>query len=155
MLADRASSSVGFQQNSSVGCQLLYNGAYVSTAVSPLKSGRAVRITRTPDVTGVAGPSTPLGVPVAFSLGAAYPNPLRGTTTIRFGLPKESQVRLEVYNIAGQRVKTLTQGKLGAGYHQVSWTGKNESGQKVAAGVYLVRMATPEFNATRKMTVLR
>jgi len=106
--------------------------------------------------TGVAGgPSTPLELPVAFSLGAAYPNPLRGTTTIRFGLPKESQVRVEVYNIAGQRVKTLASGKLGAGYHQVSWKGANEAGQKVSAGVYLVRMVTPEFTGTRKMTVLR
>jgi flagellar hook assembly protein FlgD len=64
-------------------------------------------------------------------------------------------VRVEVYNIAGQRVKTLADGKLGAGYHQVTWKGANDNGLKVAAGVYLVRMVTPEFNATRKMTVIR
>jgi hypothetical protein len=156
MLADRGSSSVGFQQNSTVGCQLLQDGAYASTVVSPLKAGRAIRITRTPEVTGVSGgPGAPLGNPTAFSLGAAWPNPVRGSTTISFGLPKESQVRVEVYNITGQRVKSLVNGKLGAGYHRVSWKGQSDSGQKVAAGIYLVRMVTPEFTGTRKMTVLR
>jgi hypothetical protein len=156
MLADRGSSSVGFQQNSTVGCQLLQDGAYASTAVSPLKAGRAIRITRTPEVTGVGGgPGAPLGNPTVFSLGASYPNPVRSSTTISFGLPRESQVRVEVYNITGQRVKSLVNGKLGAGYHRVSWKGQSDSGQKVAAGVYLVRMVTPEFTGTRKMTVLR
>ena len=163
MLADRASSSVGFQQNSSVGCQLLYNGAYASTAVSPLKSGRAVRITRTPDVTGVAGPSTdstsliacPLGNPTAFSLGAAYPNPLRGTTTIRFGLPRETKMELGVYNIVGQKVATLASGVRPAGYHTVRWDGRSDAGQKVSGGVYFYRLTTPEYTGTKRLVMLR
>jgi flagellar hook assembly protein FlgD len=80
---------------------------------------------------------------------------VRTSTTIKFGLPKDSDVRIEVFNIAGQKVKTLASGKLNAGYHTVTWKGANDNGQKVAAGVYLVRMVTPEFTGTRKMTVLR
>jgi hypothetical protein len=163
MLADRASSSVGFQQNSSVGCQLLQDGAYATTAISPLKSGRAVRITRTPDVTGVAGPSTdsasliacPLGNPTAFSLGAAYPNPLRGTTTIKFGLPRETKVELGVYNIVGQKVATLASGVRPAGYHTVRWDGRSDAGQKVSGGVYFYRLTTPDYTGTKRLVMLR
>ncbi len=105
--------------------------------------------------TGVEGEPAASAKPTVFSLANNYPNPVRTNTTIKFGLPKESQVRVEVYNIAGQRVKTLANGKLAAGYHQITWKGQSDNGQKVAAGVYLVRMVTPEFNATRKMTVIR
>lgn len=105
--------------------------------------------------TGVEGNPVASAKPTVFSLANNYPNPVRSNTTIKFGLPKESQVRVEVYNVAGQRVKTLANGRLNAGYHQITWRGANEDGQKVAAGVYLVRMVTPEFNATRKMTVIR
>ncbi len=105
--------------------------------------------------TGVEGGPTAEAKPTVFSLANNYPNPVRSYTTIKFGLPKESDVRIEVYNIAGQKVKTLANGKLNAGYHQVTWRGQNDNGQKVSAGVYLVRMVTPEFTDTRKMTVLR
>jgi hypothetical protein len=105
--------------------------------------------------TGVEGNPAADAKPTVFSLASNYPNPVRTSTTIKFGLPKDSDVRIEVFNIAGQKVKTLASGKLNAGYHTVNWRGANENGQKVAAGVYLVRMVTPEFTGTRKMTVLR
>lgn len=105
--------------------------------------------------TGVEGSPTTQTLPTRFELGANYPNPVRSSTTIKFGLPKDSDVRIEVYNIAGQKVKTLASGKLNAGYHQITWRGQSDNGQKVAAGVYLVRMVTPEFTETRKMTVIR
>ncbi len=146
--------SVGFQQNGTVGCQLYYDGAVASTFLG-MHSQKAVRITRTPEATGVSGEPQAQAVPASFSLGAAYPNPLRGSTTISFGLPKDSKVELGVYNIVGQRVATLAQGVLPAGRHSVTWNGRSADGQKVAAGVYLVRMATPEFSGTRKLTVLR
>ena len=156
MLADRSSASVGFQQNSTVGCQLLFDGAYAPTAVSPLKSGRAIRITRTPEVTGVGGePSTPLGNPVVFSLGAACPNPVRERTEIRFGLPRESRVELGVYNIVGQKIATLARGVLPAGYHTVAWNGRSEAGQRVSGGVYFYRLTTPDFTGTRRLVMLK
>jgi hypothetical protein len=105
--------------------------------------------------TGVEGEPAASAKPTVISLSNNYPNPVRTSTTIKFGLPKDSDVRIEVFNIAGQKVKTLASGKLNAGYHTVTWKGANDNGQKVAAGVYLVRMVTPEFTGTRKMTVLR
>jgi hypothetical protein len=156
MLADRGSSSVGFQQNGTVGCQLLQDGAYASTVVSPLKSQRAIRITRTPEVTGVSGgPSTPLGNPTAFSLGAAWPNPVRHATSIRFGLPKETKVELGMYNMVGQKVATLASGVLPAGHHTVSWDGRSQSGQKVSGGVYFYRLTTPDYTGTKRLVVLK
>ncbi len=146
--------SVGFQQNSTVGCQLQYDTSRAMT-FSPLANGRAVRITRYPYPLGVIGNPQAQPLPSSYRLEMAYPNPVRSSTTIKFGLPKESDVRIEVYNIAGQRVKSLVNGRLGAGYHQVTWRGQNDNGQKVGAGVYLVRLVTPEFTGTRKMMVIR
>ena len=105
--------------------------------------------------TGVEGGPEAQAKPTVFSLAKNYPNPLRTSTTIKFALPKNSHVRMDVYNVAGQKVKTLVNDNLNAGHHSVPWNGANDNGQKVAAGVYLVRMATSEFSATRKMTVLR
>ncbi len=106
--------------------------------------------------TGVSGgPSTPLGNPTVFSLGAAYPNPLRGSTTISFGLPKDSKVELGVYNIVGQRVATLAQGVLPAGFHSVKWNGRSDAGQKVSGGVYFYRLSTPDYTGTRRLVMLK
>lgn len=145
--------SVGFQQNSTVGCQLQYDTSMTLT-FSPLASGRAVRITRYPNPMGVSGGPTAAAAPSRFLL-SANPNPMRSQTAIRFALPKECDVRIEVYNIAGQRVRTLVNSKLSPGYHQVNWNGANESGQKVAAGVYLIRMTAPGWSDIGKLTVIR
>jgi hypothetical protein len=115
-----------------------------------------VRITRTPEVTGVSGgPAAPSGVPATFSLGAARPNPARERTEIRFGLPRESRVELGVYNIVGQKVATLASGVLPAGYHGVSWDGRAEGGQKVSGGVYFYRLTTPDYTGTKRLVMLR
>jgi hypothetical protein len=147
--------SIGFQQNSTAGCQLIYDAATAPTFLG-MCSQKAIRITRTPDVTGVSGePSTPLGNPTAFSLGAAWPNPVRHATSIRFGLPRETKVELGVYNMVGQKVATLASGVLPAGHHTVSWDGRSQSGQKVSGGVYFYRLATPDYTGTRRLLVLK
>ncbi len=156
MLADRGSSSIGFQQNSAVGCQLLYNSIYANTLVSPLGSGRAIRITRTPDVMGISEkPLTLPEKPSRFELSEAYPNPMRNSTTISFGLPWESKVDLGVYNIVGQKVATLASGVMPAGYHNVRWSGRSDAGQKVSGGVYFYRLTTPEYTMAKKLIVLK
>ncbi|MCU0606155.1 MAG: T9SS type A sorting domain-containing protein, partial [Candidatus Edwardsbacteria bacterium] len=64
-------------------------------------------------------------------------------------------VRIAVYNVAGQKVKTLVDGTMNAGYHSVSWDGRNESGQAVSAGVYLYQMQADNFSTARKLVVVR
>jgi hypothetical protein len=81
-------------------------------------------------------------VPKAFVLGDNYPNPFNPSTTIPVSIPKLSQIRLTVYNVLGQEVRTLYAGPLEAGKYLYTWDGTSESGRPVATGVYIVRLTT-------------
>jgi hypothetical protein len=94
-------------------------------------------------------------IPAEFALQQNYPNPFNPTTTIFFDLPQDSWVRLTVYNVLGQRIKTVTDTKYPAGSHQVIWDGRNESGDDVTSGVYFYLMETNEFTDSKKMLLLR
>lgn len=98
-------------------------------------------------VTGVEG----RGTPTAHVLRPGRPNPFRARTTIRFEIPVESNVALEVFDPRGQLVRTLARGPLSAGSHEVIWDGRTDAGHHVPPGVYFCRMVTPGFSATRKM----
>jgi hypothetical protein len=100
--------------------------------------------------TGVGGNPADPTLPKAFALQAAYPNPSRGQTTIKYQLPRASNVQLQVYNIAGQLVQTIDEGQRPAGYHQVRL-----NGNAMSNGIYFYRLQAGEFSATRKMIVLR
>lgn len=95
------------------------------------------------------------GLPYTFALYRNYPNPFNPATTIRFQLPKLSLVRMEVYNILGQKVKTLVDERKTPGRYTVQWDGTNDAGQRVASGVYLYRLKAGSFVQTRKMVLLR
>jgi hypothetical protein len=94
-------------------------------------------------------------LPRVFALAPARPNPVSGATEIRYQLPASSPVQIRVYNVAGQVVKTLVEGKQEAGYKSVTWDGRNDRGVPVGSGVYLYRMEAGSFTATRKMVVVR
>jgi hypothetical protein len=83
------------------------------------------------------------------------PNPFSGGTTISFGLQGPSHVRLAVYNIRGECVRTLLDGAAGPGTRRVDWDGRNDAGREVATGVYLCRLETELGTATRKMLLIR
>ncbi len=89
-------------------------------------------------------------VPKTFSLSQNYPNPFNPVTTIRYGLPKATYVRLTLYNISGQRIETLVDEHQEAGYHEVSW-----SAEGLANGIYFYRIEAGEFIQTKKMIVLK
>jgi flagellar hook assembly protein FlgD len=80
---------------------------------------------------------------------------LRGTTEIHYQLPSEALVKIHVFNVAGQMVRTLVNGKENAGYKSVAWDGRSESGARVASGVYFYRLEAGSFAATKKMVVIR
>src|SRR5574341_400501 len=94
-------------------------------------------------------------IPHNFFVGQNIPNPFNAETIIAFGLPQASQVKLEIFNILGQNVKTLVDGKLEAGYHQISWDGKNANGKKVVSGVYFYRLKTESFTDVKKMSFVK
>lgn len=90
-----------------------------------------------------------------FELKPAYPNPFNPVTTIEFSLTKSSDVRLEVFNIAGQRVRTLIAQKMDAGVFNSNWDGQSDDGQTLANGIYLFRLATIEGTKVRQSVFLK
>ncbi|HVP35561.1 MAG TPA: T9SS type A sorting domain-containing protein, partial [Terriglobales bacterium] len=93
--------------------------------------------------------------PTVFSLAQNYPNPFNPKTMIRFALPKDSWVKLEVYNILGQKVKTLVDEKLEAGVKEVEWDGKDSKGLEVASGIYFYKIKANDFSDVKKMVMLK
>ncbi|MBN2357206.1 PQQ-binding-like beta-propeller repeat protein, partial [candidate division KSB1 bacterium] len=103
--------------------------------------------------TAVAGEAEAL--PKEFVLSPNYPNPFNPETVISFGLPKKCHVLIDIFNVKGQRVRRLVDEQRDAGWHQVSWDGKNDTGLKIGSGVYLLYFHTEEFKQLHKMTLLR
>ncbi len=85
----------------------------------------------------------------------AFPNPVRDEAAISFLLPKEMNARIEIYNVRGQRVKTLVNDHLDAGTHRAFWNGTDGSGKNVSSGVYFYKLRAGEFNSVRKMMLIR
>ena len=114
--------------------------------------GAFVFINQRAPVTAVASEAVQ---PLAFSLGANYPNPFNPATTIPLSVPADAEdVELAVYNVLGQPVRQVWTGSLAAGEHRLAWDGRNEQGQSVAAGVYLYRLQMGEQTHVRKMVKL-
>jgi large repetitive protein len=93
--------------------------------------------------------------PDRFVLLPNHPNPFNPETAIAFGLPKTSDVRIELYNAMGQRVRTLVSSRMEAGWHSVRWDGRDASGKTVNSGVYIVRITADRFEASGKMMMMK
>jgi hypothetical protein len=95
--------------------------------------------------------------PEAYALNDNYPNPFNPETTIKYQLPDAGQVRLEVYNMLGQVVKTLVDNQFqNAGRYTLQWDATNNSGQPLSSGVYFYRiLAGGEFQSHKKMLLLK
>jgi len=93
--------------------------------------------------------------PRNFALRQNYPNPFNPTTSIRFELPQECNLQLVIYNLRGQAIRTLVEGKKKAGYYDISWDGRDQSGKQVASGVYLVRLQAGSFVQVIKMSLIK
>ncbi len=84
-----------------------------------------------------------------------YPNPFNPVTEISFDLKTASKVKLEVFNIKGQKVKTLRVAYLEPGNHSVTWSGIDDTGQTVSSGIYMYRLTTNQVTQTQKMILLK
>jgi len=99
-----------------------------------------------------AGP--PL-LPKVFALFQNYPNPFNPTTHVKYQLPEDVSVRLEIYNVMGQKVGSLVDEVQKTGYYKVKWAGRDTNGRELASGVYFYRLEAGDFVKTRKMVLLR
>jgi len=94
-------------------------------------------------------------LPVVTALKGNYPNPFNPSTTIAFDLAREGYVNIEIYNIKGQKVKTVVSGNYTAGQHKIVWNGDDFSGRSVGSGVYFYRMTTSGYVKTQKMLMMK
>jgi len=99
-------------------------------------------------------------LPKEFALWQNYPNPFNPTTAIRYALPVDSKVTIEIYNVLGQRVNTLVNEERRAGYHVVEWDATSTGGASVGSGVYFLRLHAKgangkDFTDVKKLLLLK
>jgi len=94
-------------------------------------------------------------IPDVFSLSQNFPNPFNPNTKLGFGVPEDARVKITIYNLLGQQVKTLVNEDMLAGYRFIVWNGTNQFGQSVTSGMYIVVMESKNFRKVRKMVMLK
>jgi flagellar hook assembly protein FlgD len=102
----------------------------------------------------VAVPSQAL-IPTTTALAQNYPNPFNPETTIRFSLKERQKVRLIIFDITDQRVRTLVDDELSVGEQAISWDGRDQYGKSVASGIYFYELAAGNQVERKKMTLVR
>ena len=91
-----------------------------------------------------------------FFLSQCYPNPFNAATTIEFSIGEPARVKLQIFNVAGQRVRTLVDEERSSGiYNDVTWDGRDSDGRPVASGIYFCRLTAKDFTQTKKMILLK
>ena len=104
---------------------------------------------------GIKNNTTESPIPENFQLLQNYPNPFNAGTMIRYELPQPAKVRLVIYNLLGQRVKSLVQGQQSAGKYSINWDGTSDAGRPVASGIYIYRISVDNYVQSRKMMLLK
>ena len=103
--------------------------------------------------------STPVTIeralPTKYDLIQNYPNPFNPETVIEFQLPEESYVTLTVFNVLGQEIRKLVDGRKSGGFYKVIWDGRSDVGRDVSTGVYFFRLQANEFVSVKKMMLLK
>jgi len=98
-------------------------------------------------------------IPVVTELTGNYPNPFNPTTNVNFSLKVDSRVSLKIYNIRGQKVKTLVEDNMQAGWHSIVWDGRDDNGKSVSSGVYFSGFDASgvggDYTSVKKMILLK
>jgi hypothetical protein len=100
-------------------------------------------------------PETSSTIVSGFNLGQNYPNPFNASTEIHYCLPYQAHVELCIFNIFGQKVKTLVNQIQLQGYKTASWNGKDTGGNQVSSGIYFYKLKFDKFSECRKMVLLK
>jgi uncharacterized protein (TIGR02145 family) len=94
-------------------------------------------------------------LPNEFRLVQNYPNPFNPITSIEYNLPARSQVKLEIFNILGQKIRTLENDTRPAGNYRIDWNGTDDAGQAVTSGIYSYRLTAGDFVQIKKMSLIK
>ena len=94
-------------------------------------------------------------IPLKNALHQNYPNPFNPVTTIPFDIVKSDQIRLSIYNIKGEMVRSLVNSNLVPGAYNIRWNGKTDSGLNMPAGMYFIELEGSNFRETGKMIYLK
>ncbi|MFQ6112655.1 MAG: FlgD immunoglobulin-like domain containing protein [bacterium] len=131
-------------------------GAKLVTVSSPGEtSGIDFKLPKLADVLVEVEETPGETIPKDFQLSQNFPNPFNPSTKIIYDVPRAAEVKLQVYNLLGQQIRTLFDGKKAAGTYTTQWDGLNDKGEQVAAGVYFLRLETDNLSLTRKMLLVR
>lgn len=139
---------------------VLFNDQQDQQFEIPHLSHRPVHVQLDPDewilktATAVDSQGRPLN-PYRLGLYPNFPNPFNGRTVIPYELPQESDVVLEIYNVLGERVRTLLTTRLWRGPHQITWDGKDPHGRPVASGMYICRLTAGGASTARKILLIK
>ena len=93
--------------------------------------------------------------PQQFNLMQNYPNPFNSQTKIQFEIPISSKIRVDIFNILGQKVKTLLNDQKEPGYYIINWNGENDFGEAVNSGIYLLKLSSELYSSAMKMILLK
>ena len=144
---------VGESFTFNVNFQPLQNSVYTGTLI--INSDDPNALVNTIPLYGTGQPvanDDPVAVLVT-SLKGCYPNPFNPTTTISFSIKEKAPVELIIYNILGQKVRTLVNQPLEPGEHSIVWNGTDNKGRSVASGIYFYRMKAGNYSETQKMVL--
>jgi flagellar hook assembly protein FlgD len=93
--------------------------------------------------------------PTEFALEQNYPNPFNPTTQIAFSVPADNHIRLDIYNVRGERIRSLADSRYSAGHYKVVWNGKNDTGNPVPSGIYIYQLRTDAGTFSKTMLLLK
>ena len=94
-------------------------------------------------------------LPQMLQLEHNYPNPFNPATTIQFGLNEDGPIELSVYDLRGQKISTLVNGYLQAGYHRATWNGIDQKGKPVSSGIYIYELKAGGQRIVKKMMLIK
>ncbi|MBN1478881.1 T9SS C-terminal target domain-containing protein, partial [candidate division KSB1 bacterium] len=105
--------------------------------------------------TGVESRFGRIEMPNEFSLSQNYPNPFNPITNIKYTIPEQSHVQIEVHNVVGQKIRTLYDGKRDAGTYEIQWDALDDAGIMATSGVYFVTLKSGDFVTAKRVTLLK
>ncbi len=128
----------------------LANGQHIAQVYAVYSSGDSQPVTYP-----FVGNGTNPNKPKVTTLYGNYPNPFNPSTSIKYSVANEQLVNIDIYNVRGQKVKTLVNEVIPSGDHSVVWNGKDDSNKNVSSGIYFFNMKSGKFTSSRKMILMK